>query len=218
MKTNIFLKIDWTSKLVDLLIVIVGISIAFKLNTWNESKKASNEMIEYLASFHEENTYNKNTLTSALEYSLSIKTDIDSLKVILASEDYDNPNTKIYAASMMSLSNFIPLTTTMDNITASGEFGLIKNPELRKKIIDTYKSYRNTLKVDEILTDYVDKYLTPYFFENVRFSDFNPIGEDFIDNPRFENLVFGYEVLLNQQIRGYEDAIQQINTLLSAID
>ncbi len=37
-------KIDWKSKFIDLLIVIVGISIAFKLNTWNESNKANREI------------------------------------------------------------------------------------------------------------------------------------------------------------------------------
>jgi len=39
-KTKKKLKIDWNSKLIDLLIVIIGITIAFQLNNLNESNKS----------------------------------------------------------------------------------------------------------------------------------------------------------------------------------
>ncbi len=37
------MKIEWKSKIADLLIVIIGISIAFQLNNWNESKKSDED-------------------------------------------------------------------------------------------------------------------------------------------------------------------------------
>lgn len=208
-------KINWKSKIIDLLIVIVGISVAFKLNTWNENNKANREISEYLLNFQEESTQNKATLSSALEYSVSIKKNLDSLKILLIEKNYNHKNIKKYTSSLMGISNFIPLTTTMDNITASGQFGLIKNTELKKSLIDTYTTYKSSLKVDDLLIDYVDKYLTPYFFDNVRFSDFSTIKEDFIKNPRFENIVYGYEVLLNQQIKHYKNAIEEVDMLLN---
>ena len=124
-------KINWKSKIIDLLIVIAGISIAFKLNTWNESNKANREISEYLINFQEESARNKAALSSALEYSVSIKKNLDSLKTLLIEKKYTDKNIKNYTSSLMGLSNFIPLTTTMDNITASGQFGLIKNAELK---------------------------------------------------------------------------------------
>ena len=218
MKKKTYFEIDWTSKFVDLIIVIVGISIAFKLNTWNESNKANREIEEYILSFNEESSRNKATLSGALDYSLLIKKDLDSLKLILLAKEYDHPKIKDYTASMMGISNFIPNTTTMENITASGEFGLIKDLTLREKLIDTYTSYKSTMKVDQILLDYVDKYLTPYFFENIRFSDFTEIKGDFIENPEFENIVFGYDVLLKQQIKNYSKALEKIDSLIITID
>ena len=50
--------IDWKSKFLDLLIVIIGITIAFKLNTWNESIKEHSELEIYLQSFQEETALN----------------------------------------------------------------------------------------------------------------------------------------------------------------
>jgi len=47
----------------------------------------------------------------------------------------------------------------------------------------------------------------------VRFSDFSSIHSDFIKAPFFENIVFGYRVLLEQQIRGYQDNLDKIRLL-----
>ena len=67
------LNIDWKSKFIDLLIVIIGITIAFKLNTWNESITTNLEAKDYIESFYQENITNETNLSSALEFSESNK-------------------------------------------------------------------------------------------------------------------------------------------------
>jgi hypothetical protein len=114
---------------------------------------------------------------------------------------------------MMSLTNFRPSKTTMENITASGKFDLIKDIELRKTIINTYNAYKTTATVEGLISDYVSMYITPFLFNNVRFSDFSSIKSDFTQDPLFENIVIGYEVLLNQQISGYERNLEKLNLL-----
>jgi len=212
-KIKLNLNIEWKSKVIDLLIVIIGITIAFQLNNWNESKKSDLEVKDYIESFYEENIDNEANLVSALEFSVSNKKNIDTLKQILLSKNYTDKRIKILTASMMGLAGYSPSITTMENITASGEFELIKDIELRKKIISTYNTYNTTLKLEGLLAEYVNTYVTPFFFDNVRFSDFSSIHSDFIKEPLFENIVFGYEVLLNQQIRGYQDNLKKIKLL-----
>ncbi len=216
-KIKMNLNIDWRSKIIDLLIVIVGISIAFRLNTWNETIKMDLEEQGYIESFYEENTTNEIKLVSALKFSESNRKDIDTLKQILLTKNYTDKRIKILAASMMGIAGYNPSIITMENITASGEFKLIQDIELRKQLISTYNSYNNTLKLESILTAYIDEYLTPFFFDNVRFSDFSSIHSNFIKDPLFENLVFGYEVLLSQQIRGYQNNLEKIRVLNSKL-
>jgi hypothetical protein len=69
-----------------------------------------------------------------------------------------------------------------------------------------------------LLTDYVHSYLTPYLFDNVRFSDFSSVHSEFYEDPKFENIVFGYGVLLNQQIQSYQKSLEEIEALTQAID
>lgn len=212
-KLNLNFNIDWKSKAIDLLIVIVGISIAFKLNTWNESAKTDLQVKDYIQSFYEENNANLSNLTSALEFSQSIKNDIDSLKQILLSKNYSDERIKKLVSSMMAIANYSPSIITMDNIKASGEFELIKDLDLRKQLISTYDGHNTTLKIESLLLEYINKYVTPFFFENIRFSDFGSLNSDFIKDPLFENIVFGYDVLLGQQINSYQDNLEKIKLL-----
>ncbi|MFB5647518.1 MAG: DUF6090 family protein, partial [Candidatus Nitrosomaritimum yanchengensis] len=112
-KIKLNFNIDWRSKFIDLLIVIIGITIAFKLNTWNESIRTNLEAKDYIESFYEENRTNETSLSSALKFSESNKKDIDTLKQILISKKYDDKRIKTLAASMMALANYSPSITTM---------------------------------------------------------------------------------------------------------
>lgn len=207
------LKIDWKSKLIDLLIVIIGITIAFQLNNLNESNKSKTQEKDYLKSFYEENRDNESSLSLALEFTFKTKNDIDSLKQILLSKNYEDDRIKNLSASMMALSDFHPSLITMENITASGDFELISNFEYREKLIDTYNSYQTTSQLEGILSDYINQYITPFLFENVRFSDFTSLKENFIKNPEFENIVLGYDALLTQKLKGYKVSLEKLKEL-----
>ncbi len=206
-------KIDWKSKLIDLLIVIIGISIAFKLNTWNETINKNNEARVYIESFYDENKTNEENLRQALQFTQQNKNDIDTLKQLLISKNYTDSRIKSLIASMMGMAEFNPTVTTMENITASGEFDLIQDIELRRSLINTYKTYNTTNKLEKFLADYINTYATPYFMKNIRFQDFSSISSNFLYDPIFENIVFGYEVLLNQEINGYKKNLERIKKL-----
>ena len=206
-------SMDWKSKFVDLFIVIIGISIAFQLNNLNVSKKSKIKEKEYLESFSNENRGNQKNLVLALEFSIKNKNDIDTLKQILISGNYADKRILNLSAAMMAMSYFHPSLTTMENITSSGEFELIRNNELRKSIIFTYNSYDNTAKYEAVLSEYTKEYITPFFFKNIRFRDFKSLNQDFVKDPHFENIVMGYSTLLAQIINGYKANLEKVKQL-----
>ncbi len=212
------LRLEWKSKFIDLLIVIIGITIAFKVNTWAESKKTALDVNSYITSFYSENKINNAAIISAIEYTKQSKSNIDTLKSILLNKKYNDPRIKNLSASLMGMASFKPTTTTMENILASGEFEMIQNITLREKLISTYNYYDTAIILEEILNSYINEYITPFFFENVRFSDFSSINSNFIENPMFENIVFGFDVLLQQEINGYQEALEKIQELNTELE
>jgi hypothetical protein len=212
-KLKVNFNVDWRSKFIDLLIVIIGISIAFKLNKWNESLKTELEAKEYIENFYNENKENQENLLSAIEFSEFNKKNIDTLKAFLLSKKYSDEKFKSLIASMMSMAKYSPSTTTMQNISASGEFNLIKDLELRESLIITYNTHKITATLETLISDYVNQYVTPFFIENVRFSDLNSLHSDYTKDPVFENIVFGYDILLSQLISGYKQNLEKVNLL-----
>lgn len=197
----------------EIILVVIGILIALQINNWNEINKSNAETSNYIDSFYEENKSNKESIILAIAYNEEKIKSVDSLKQFLLSKNYTHKRINILCATLMGMSNYDPSTTTMENISASGDFDLIKDIDLRKLIINTYKAYKTTTKLETILNDYLNKYVSPFFIENVRFNDFSSLKKDFIKDPKFENIVLGYEVLLNQQINGYKENLDKISLL-----
>ncbi len=207
------MKINWRSKIIDLLIVIIGISVAFKLNTWNESIAANKEAQDHINSFYEETEINKAKLVGALEFSETSKQHNDTLKEITVAKDFADSRFKDLVLKMLGLSSLDASTTTMENITASGEFGLIKDTELRRLLISTYNSYKRTLKVETLLFTYVNDRVSPFVFENFSFNGATIEDATVAEGPLFQNIVFVYGVLLDQQIRGYQNTLERMEQL-----
>ncbi|UII20903.1 hypothetical protein [Fulvivirga ligni] len=206
--------IDWKSKLLDLLIVIIGITIAFKLNTWNESIKENSELKNYLQSFKEENDENIDNLASIIEICKNKKQDIDSGRVVLTS-DTKLANADIYGLSknLMTFAQFYPNNTTMENIKASGQFELLQKVDIRNQIISTYAAFDNAVAMEKLLLDYSTDFVTPFFFDNFNFFEKNKSNTEALRNFKFINLYMGYIMLLDQQIRGYETSLRQAQEL-----
>ncbi len=210
-------NIDWKSKFMDLLIVIIGITIAFQLDSLNESNKSGQKEIDYLNNFRTETLDNETNLRLALEMSTSYMNDLDTLKHLLLSGQYEDKRILNLSAGMMALSDVQPSVITMENIIASGEFELISDIECRESIISTYNRYETTDKLEGLMNNYVVNYVTPFFFENIRFSDFSSLGENFTEKVALENIVIGYEVMLAQKITGYESNLEQVSILSSLL-
>ncbi len=211
-------NIEWKSKWVDLLIVIIGITIAYQLNNWSEKNQENTKENEYLQSFQRENKTNEKRIAKALLYLEESKANIDSLKQLLVTQRFQDARIATFSNYMMATLRFNPTVVTMENIKASGDFELIRDITLRNTLIALYSAYAVLAIVDQKMEDFVDGYATPFFFEKIRFLDFSPIDDEgFISDPHFENIVLGYEKLLDQQILAYRTTLDTLTVLNSML-
>ncbi len=210
---------DWKSKLVDLLIVIIGITLAFRLNSWSESKKQNRLINDYLNSFSVENQSNIDDLNTVLGQSNSQQAKIDTLKQIMLKEAYYDRRLTLMTPSLLNSINYRPSIITMENVKESGDFELIKNYQLRKKIIIAYESLQNLKEQEVVLRDYVKNLIRPYFFEKIRYRDFYPVDDaSFVSDHRFENMIIGYGILLKKQTRAYKDVMSKLQNLKEGLE
>ncbi|WKN46244.1 hypothetical protein [Tunicatimonas pelagia] len=218
-RQKIKITIDWKSKLIDFFIVILGISLAFQLNSWNESRKDKQRLSNYLESFRLETQENVENLQRVLNAVRSQREVADTIKVLIASKRFMDPRLGSTSPEMTSFIAYQPLATTIENIKESGDFDLIKNYTLRKQLVDTYESMEGTEITERATEEYIRNFISPYFFNKVRYSTNYPIDpEDFITDHRFENIAIAYSNLMTNQIIRYEGVLEKLQDLEKSLD
>ena len=60
-------KFDWKNHIIELLVVFIGITLAFMLNNWRENEKNNQIENQYLESFHEEIIYSSTKLDTIIK-------------------------------------------------------------------------------------------------------------------------------------------------------
>jgi hypothetical protein len=126
----------------EIILVVIGILLALQINNWNEEKKNVKRENAFLINIYEDLHADslrlveiKATLETAVTYKRVFEnyikgnqTDIDSLNAHFLNQ-YN------------ILVDFIPNSTTMDELTNGNGLNLISNPELRRKIVTLYNNY-----------------------------------------------------------------------------
>ncbi|MFZ6053088.1 DUF6090 family protein [Halocola ammonii] len=130
----------------EIVLVMIGILLALQVNTWNENRKLINQEKTYISRLIAENKSDVTTLTSQLELltnnneKIAAFTDAlkspgssDSLIIVLAQ------NFIIYGSLYPQ---FNPSKSTYEDLSSTGNLSIIKDTELRDRIVFHYHRYQ----------------------------------------------------------------------------
>jgi len=215
MKTN---TVDWKNHLIELVVVFIGITLAFMLNNWREHAKDREIEGQYLRSFHEEISYSKAKLDTILNRNKAKINYLNNTIELLEGDALPSDSILAVLAQMAQISFFIPKTNTYESIKNSGNFNIIENYEVRTKIIEYYESFEGKNLVEGFYKMYIDDYIIPYFFENVDILNSRIMNKNEIKSFRFNNLIIGYYQLLVQLVDTYENIHHLNKQLILAIE
>jgi hypothetical protein len=209
-------KIDWRNHIIELIVVFIGITLAFMLNNWRENNTNQVLAEKYMTSFRDDIAYDQTHLDSIIssnEIKLKrVKTFIRSLK---------NKETSIKDAEevigiMAELNPFIPKVNTYESIKNSGNLNLISEFDIRKKLIQYYQSFEEKKLLEQINMQYLHDYIIPFIHQHVDFLHQKMISQSILKNHHFSNLVLGYYQMLIQLIDNYK-GIYQLNKELELL-
>lgn len=213
------LKSDWYKYLFDIIVVILGIMIAFGLNNWNESKKqleleqqyykdVLQELNEDLIKIKENRTFNNYLIP---RYALA-------KEIILL----DTKRQKVETLGKISLelmlkSDFKKETSIYDALSNSTNLDLISNKNILKKLQNLGSLYK-TINALESGQQQVIAGITERVLESVRIEPFKVMEVDKIYHFRFQNIFEIYLHMSNEKEVKYAEAEKAINSLINFIN
>lgn len=201
--------------LVNLVVVIVGISIAFGLNRYSENKKEAKLEQEYLKSFSEDLKDDIAQLEHIMDTSRYWMNNNERLTEVVLQNDFEHDSLFYFVISLYSLQEFTPSDNTYQTLMSSGNFYLIDDFKLRKKITSLYNTqYEDISYLDKFHRDLQMNKISPYLNQNVRYSG-RPViqNTDFLKDNYFINLAFNNLNLHRTKFKDYKKTLDNLNEL-----
>lgn len=214
-------KINWTNHILELVVVVIGITIAFMLENWRQQSANSELEQKYLNSLKSDLLSDKkvldSTITSVEKQVLSLKSFISEIRSGMISEESAN---KIIPQILVSY-GFAPKQVTYSSITNSGNLNIINNYALIESIASYYKANDELSIKEKVLYDYRLKFVLPFVYQNVDFQSGEIVNISSIKGFEFKNIITGIFTLVGQNLEAYkkyktanEEILNSINQLI----
>lgn len=208
-------KINWLDHLTNLLVVILGISIAFYLESYKEEKNNRNQEQKYIESIRADLKVDIETLDTLMSINKSISEALVTLSDASIGSSYGSDTALMnYIFRIQYNPPFSPQRTTYESLKASGKMDLIGDFELRNKVVDLYEQYyRGTNEFDNSINEHVRDFVKPFYIENVKFTSGQSISSDFLTRDEFRNMIFAYRYLFIAKDKFYKTVMEKADSL-----
>ena len=134
-------KIDWQNHIIELIVVFIGITLAFMLNNWRENHSDRLMAEKYINSFRNDISYDHAQLDSIIN---SNEDKLERIGLFITSLKNKNPtieDAERIMGDMAEINPFIPKINTYESIKNSGNLNLLTNYDIREKLIQYYQSF-----------------------------------------------------------------------------
>jgi hypothetical protein len=211
------INIDWKNHFIELIVVFIGISLAFALDNWREDINNRKLEKQYIGSFYKDISDDASSLEEIMRIS-KVKVDrieryINRLKYHTTVQD----SALIIIQDIMTKTPFSPKLSTYESIKSSGNLNILSDYKLKHDIIGYYQSLIDMKMKEDVYNNYIDQFAIPFVYENLDFLNQKLIKKNVLTSKRFNNLIFGYYALLTQNLKTYKNIYNKTQDLKTQI-
>jgi len=204
-----FKNYNWGKLGLELLVVFLGVTGGFVLNNWREEQQQLRTEQNYLQGFVQDVSDNMSELKRLTEAD-SLWLEGASIKAkALRDHELHVDSADVLMKSIISIYKFEPHTGTYTDITNSGNLNLIRNLELRTKIVDYQQSVEGVEFVDSHFYQFFNDYITPFVFEEFDVLNGKFLDEEVYGSIKFKNIFAGYLAMVQQRRMAYIDLLDK---------
>lgn len=203
----------------EILLVMIGILLAFQVSKWNDNRiKKNNEIIYY-----------KNIKDQLIEDKYLIKGQIDfnghflnqfkyANQIIEKNEKAKTDTLGVIIRNLINYSDFDRRGSIYENMVNSGEIKLLKNIEIINLIRILEERYNYMNRMEDIHKNVVLNYAAPIISKMIKFSNNKIMKTDEVFSFEMQNLILIMIQISEEKNHTYSSAISYIDSTLELID
>lgn len=211
-------KINWTNHFIELLVVVIGITIAFMLENWRQNSAYDELEQKYLNSLKSDLMSDKQLLDSTVSYVEKQNSILGEFVAEIRTGNVIKQKAEEMIPQVLISHGFAPKQATYQSITNSGNLDIINDYKLLESLASYYNSYDELSIKEKILYDYQLKFVLPFVYENVDFLSGEIVDKSAINGFEFKNIVTGYYTLVGQNLEVYRNYKEANKELLEKIE
>ncbi len=212
-------NIKWQYALGEILIVIIGVTIAFSMNKCAENKKDSALRAQYLENLKSDIESDKLQLQENVKKFKKKFNTIDSLVLFLKRESGMNSDAGMKLFEVSTLIEFNAKDITYSSLIHSGDMKLISDLSLKTQIEEHYsKSYGKLHQDYERLENIHKKYLADYYINHINYDELYR-GKFNLENKKYlKNILYSMRGAIQIKITSTQQSITSCDTTLARIE
>ncbi|MDC7996562.1 DUF6090 family protein [Gilvibacter sediminis] len=206
-------KIDWLNHGLEFVVVIVGILLAFQLDSCREDRKNEVLLRQHLSNIIEETEFNLRMVDSALIKGQEAEKNLNQLLQLIAREQQFET---INALSMQQLAfvNVYIKRNAYQSLIQSGDVRLIDDFELKNDIINLYEYYNWTEFYDEVNGEVFTAYFLPYVMKEFDLFQLRTQEPEVYTDQRFKNALGTMSYQFTARLEKYRETQERIRAFL----
>ena len=111
-----------------------------------------------------------------------------------------NDSALLVFSVMATFNNLNLVDATYESVVNSGNLGIIRNFEIRERIVYYYRSHDDMRYVEKVYNDYISSYILPYVTKKLDFIAGEFVEEFNVNDTEFRNITAGYYTLSHQKM------------------
>lgn len=208
----------WTDHILNFLAVILGVSLAFVISNKSEQAKADSEFQHNLTAILDEveadiYTFDSYQIPDNKEKLAEMQ---ETLQMIIGKVGEDSLNMKLNV--FFDVNNYSPTNITIKSLISSGKLDLIRDFELKKKILSYQNTSEELIAQGEAHVGFLLDQVIPWFIRNSELFVGSKEGWYEKDNSEAIVIFSFYTAFISNKIRKYEVALEEARLLRDHIN
>lgn len=203
----------------EILLVMIGISLAFQLNNWNDNRIKENTEVRYYQNINDQIENDKILLKEQLEYNNYYMAQFKYANEILEANDRNRIDTLgPIIRNLTQYSDFDRKGNIYETLVNSGEIKLLKNLTIVNRIRVLEEKYNYVNRMENIHYDAMMQYVIMAITPVIKFSDASVQKPDLLYTFEFQNLVLSLIQVMTEKDQVYNEALDEIDNITNLIN
>ena len=203
----------------EILLVMIGISLAFQVNNWNDSRINRTTETRYYENIRDQISDDRQLIEGQIRYNNYYMSQFKYANEIIRANDRSQIDTLgVIVINLTNYSDFDREGNIYETIVNSGEIQLLRNHDIVNSVRELEEKYNYVNRMENIHYDVVLRYVIPSINPIIDFSAAKVQIPEKIFSYEFQNMIVMLLEVMKEKNDTYTSALEEIDRITTLVD